>query len=79
MAAFRWRRRSGFISSCALSSLGYCPMRNKFVIPGAAAMGGLFLSGNLFGYLILGHMLQVLFAMFGSQLDYLPSAEQYIS
>lgn len=41
--------------------------------------GWAFLSGNLFGYLMLGHMLQVLFAMFGSQLDYLPSAEQYIS
>lgn len=55
------------------------PDEKKFVIPGTIAMVGLFLSGNGFGYLMLGYMLQVLFAMFGSQLDYLPSAEQYIS
>jgi sec-independent protein translocase protein TatC len=58
---------------------GLLPEEKKFIIPGVAAMVILFLVGNAFGYLMLRNMMGVLFSMFGSELNYLPSADQYIS
>lgn len=55
------------------------PYEKKFIIPGITAMVLLFVIGNIFGYLMLYNMMPVLFAMFGSELNYLPSADQYIS
>ncbi len=55
------------------------PQEKKFIIPGVAAMVVLFLAGNAFGYLMLRNMMGVLFTMFGTELNYLPSADQYIS
>ncbi len=58
---------------------GLLPNEKRIVIPGVAAMVALFGLGNLFGYLMLSNMMTVLFSMFGSELNYLPSADQYIS
>ncbi len=58
---------------------GLKPNEQRLVIPGVLAAVILFLLGNLFGYLMLTNMMSVLFAMFGSELNYLPSADQYIS
>ncbi|MCL4488208.1 MAG: twin-arginine translocase subunit TatC [Chloroflexi bacterium] len=58
---------------------GLLPNEKRFVIPGVAAMVILFLLGNGFGYLMLRNMMSVLFVMFGSELNYFPSADQYIS
>lgn len=58
---------------------GLLPHEKRFVIPGVAAMVILFLLGNSFGYLMLRNMIGVLFVMFGSELSYFPSADQYIS
>jgi len=55
------------------------PSEKKFIVPGVAAMVILFFLGNTFGYLMLHNMMNVLFTMFGSELNYLPSADQYIS
>ena len=55
------------------------PSEKRFFIPGVIAMVVLFLLGNAFGYLMLRNMMGVLFTMFGSELNYLPSADQYIS
>ena len=55
------------------------PNEKRFLIPGVIAMVVLFLLGNAFGYLMLHNMMGVLFTMFGSELNYLPSADQYIS
>ncbi len=58
---------------------GLLPHEKKWIIPGVAAMVGLFLLGNAFGYVMLHNMMGVLFTMFGSELNYLPSADQYIA
>ncbi len=58
---------------------GLLPHEKRFVIPGVAAMVVLFIMGNAFGYLMLQNMMDVLFTMFGSELNYLPSADHYIS
>ena len=55
------------------------PNEKRFIIPGIAAMMVLFIVGNGFGYLMLRNMMGVLFTMFGSELNYLPGADQYIS
>lgn len=51
----------------------------RFIIPVVAAMVVLFLLGNAFGYVMLFSMMGVLTSMFGSELNYFPSADQYIS
>ena len=58
---------------------GLMPNERRFLIPGTVAMVALFVLGNTFGYLMLYNMMNVLFSMFGSELNYLPSADQYIS
>lgn len=58
---------------------GLLPHEKRWLIPGIVAIIALFLLGNVFGYLMLTNMMGVLFAMFGSELNYLPSADQYIS
>ena len=55
------------------------PSEKRFLIPSVIAMVFLFFLGNTFGYLMLRNMMGVLFSMFGSELNYLPSADQYIS
>jgi sec-independent protein translocase protein TatC len=55
------------------------PNERRWIVPGAAAMVVLFFLGNAFGYAMLHNMMNVLFTMFGSELNYLPSADQYIS
>jgi len=58
---------------------GLLPHEKRYVIPGVVAAVTLFLIGNVFGYFMLDNMLTVMFAMFGQDLQYLPSADQYIS
>lgn len=58
---------------------GLLPNEKRLIIPGVAAAVVLFVLGNVFGYLMLANMMTVLFAMFGSELNYLPSADSYIS
>lgn len=58
---------------------GLLPNEKKYIIPGVALAVILFLVGNVFGYFMLDNMLKVMFAMFGQDLQYLPSADQYIS
>ncbi len=55
------------------------PKEKRLLLPGIAAAVILFLLGNLFGYLMLTNMMTVLFAMFGSELNYIPNAGQYVS
>jgi sec-independent protein translocase protein TatC len=55
------------------------PNEKRLIRPGVAAMVFLFLLGNAFGYLMLRNMMGVLFTMFGAELNYLPSADAYIS
>ncbi len=58
---------------------GLTKSEKRLLIPGVAATVLLFLLGNAFGYLMLHNMMGVLFTMFGSELNYLPSADAYIS
>ncbi|HEX7587697.1 MAG TPA: twin-arginine translocase subunit TatC, partial [Anaerolineae bacterium] len=58
---------------------GLLPTEKRFIIPGVAGAVLLFFLGNLFGYYMLSKMLEVMFSMFGNDLQYLPSADQYIS
>jgi sec-independent protein translocase protein TatC len=58
---------------------GLLPNEKRYIIPGVALAVILFLVGNAFGYFMLDNMLKVMFAMFGQDLQYLPSADQYIS
>jgi sec-independent protein translocase protein TatC len=58
---------------------GLSPSERRFVVPGVIAMVVLFAAGNLFGYVMLRNMVGVLFTMFGTELEYFPSADQYIS
>lgn len=58
---------------------GLLPHEKRLLIPGVVAAVVLFALGNLFGYVMLTNMIGVLFTMFGSELDYFPSADQYIS
>jgi sec-independent protein translocase protein TatC len=58
---------------------GLLQNEKRFIVPGVVAMVVLFMLGNIFGYLMLRNMMTFLFAMFGSELNYFPSADQYIS
>jgi sec-independent protein translocase protein TatC len=58
---------------------GLLPHEKRYIIPGVAGAVTLFFIGNLFGYFMLNNMLSIMFAMFGNDLQYLPSADQYIS
>jgi sec-independent protein translocase protein TatC len=55
------------------------PHERRFLIPALIAVGVLFILGAAFGYVLLGGMTRALFSMFGSQINYLPNANQYIS
>lgn len=55
------------------------PQEKRFIVPVVAAMVVLFLLGNAFGYVMLFSMMGVLISMFGTELNYLPSADQYIA
>lgn len=59
------------------------PSEKRFIVPGVAAMVGLFALGNAFGYLILLNMFSALTGMFGtpgeSPIEYFPGADPYIS
>ena len=58
---------------------GLLPHEKRYIIPGVAGAVVLFFLGNIFGYFMLSNMLSIMFAMFGNDLQYLPSADQYIS
>jgi sec-independent protein translocase protein TatC len=58
---------------------GLLPHEKRYIIPGVAGAVILFFLGNLFGYFMLNNMLSIMFAMFGNDLQYPPSADQYIS
>ncbi len=51
----------------------------RLIVPGVIATVILFFLGNVFGYLMLQNMMNVILAMFGSELEYLPSADPFIS
>lgn len=59
------------------------PNEKRYVIPGVVAMVGLFITGNIFGYLILMNMFEPLTGMFGtpgeSPIEYFSAADPYIS
>ncbi len=57
---------------------GLLPHEKKFIVPGVVVMLFLFALGNTFGYVMLKSMFEVLFTMFGTELEYFPSADQYI-
>jgi sec-independent protein translocase protein TatC len=54
---------------------GLLPNEKRLIVPGVIAMVVLFMLGNLFGYLMLRNMMSFLFVMFGSELNYFPSAD----
>ncbi len=58
---------------------GLLPNEKRLIIPGVIALVVLFLLGNVFGFLMLRNMMGVLSTMFGSEISYLPGADQYIS
>ncbi len=58
---------------------GLLPNEKKWILPGVAMTILLFLAGNAFGYIMISKMMPVLSGMFGSELEYMPSADQYIS
>ena len=58
---------------------GLLPNEKRLIVPGVGAAVVLFVVGNMFGYMMLANMMTVLFAMFGTELNYLPSADSYIS
>jgi sec-independent protein translocase protein TatC len=63
----------------AFVSPGLEPDERHFAVPTLIATMLLFILGTLFGYVLLSGMLRVMFGMFGTQLNYLPNANQYIS
>lgn len=63
----------------AFISPGLTDSERRFLIPAVAAVGVLFVLGGIFGYILLSGMLRVMFTMFGTQINYLPNATQYIS
>jgi sec-independent protein translocase protein TatC len=58
---------------------GLTPSERRFLLPLTAALFVLFALGTAFGYFMLSGMLQVLFGMFGPELEFFPTANQYIS
>jgi len=58
---------------------GLLPSEKRFIIPAVAAMVVLFYIGNLFGYFMLKNMMGMLIATSGPELNYLASADEYIS
>jgi len=58
---------------------GLTPRERRFIFPMLIAMAVLFLLGTAFGYVMLSGMVRVLVSMFGSEIQYLPNAQQYIS
>ena len=58
---------------------GLLPHEKRYIIPGVAGAVVLFFLGNTFGYFMLSNMLSLMFSMFGNDLQYMPSADQYIS
>jgi sec-independent protein translocase protein TatC len=58
---------------------GLTDSERRFLIPALVAVGVLFVLGSIFGYVLLSGMLRVMFTMFGTQINYLPNASQYIS
>jgi sec-independent protein translocase protein TatC len=58
---------------------GLLPNEKRLIIPGVVVMVILFVLGNAFGFLMLRNMMGFLSAMFGSEINYLPGADQYIS
>jgi sec-independent protein translocase protein TatC len=58
---------------------GLTPSERHFAVPTLVAIMLLFVLGTIFGYVLLGGMIRVMFSMFGKELNYLPNANQYIS
>lgn len=58
---------------------GLLPNEKRLIIPGVITLVVLFILGNVFGFLMLQNMMGFLSAMFGSEINYLPGADQYIS
>ncbi|MFN8482779.1 MAG: twin-arginine translocase subunit TatC [Anaerolineae bacterium] len=57
---------------------GLTPSERRFLIPATLATAGLFLLGSFAGYLSLGTTMKVLIGMFGTQIEYLPTAGSYV-
>jgi sec-independent protein translocase protein TatC len=58
---------------------GLTDVERRVIVPLVGAGFVLFAVGAMFGYYLLYGMINVLIALFGSQLDYFPSADAYIS
>ncbi len=58
---------------------GLHEQEKRLIVPGVIATVVLFLLGNVFGYIMLSNMMTFIFAMFGTELTYLPSADPFIS
>ncbi len=63
----------------AFVSPGLTPVERRLLIPLVIVAFLLFGIGVAFGYYLLYGMVRVLLALFGSQIDYFPSADGYIS
>jgi sec-independent protein translocase protein TatC len=60
-------------------SPGLMPNEKRRLVPFLAAALLLFAAGTGFGYYLLGMMIKVLVTLFPPQIEYLPSAEDYLS
>jgi sec-independent protein translocase protein TatC len=60
-------------------SPGLLPAEKRRLVPFLAAALLLFAAGTGFGYYLLGMMIKVLVTLFPPQIEYLPSAEDYLS
>ncbi len=58
---------------------GLTDSERRFLIPGAVGLVVLFLFGTVLGYMTLPATFHVLVGMMGSQLEYFPTANSYIS
>jgi sec-independent protein translocase protein TatC len=58
---------------------GLSEHERRFLVPILVGTAMLFLAGTVFGYILLSGILRVMFSMFGTQINYLPNASQYLS
>ncbi len=63
----------------ALVASGLPAAERRLLAPGVSVVAALMLLGLAFGYFLLRGMIRVMFTMFGSQIVYVPNADQYVS
>jgi sec-independent protein translocase protein TatC len=58
---------------------GLLERERRAVVPGLVASTGLFILGAVFGYALLHEMIRVMISLYPPEVDFLPSADDYIS